>query len=78
MKKILFITIIGLLLISCGKDNYDSPSSIIEGKITYQGETLGLRGQEKLLNCNYIKMVMIKRPCSCICRTRWLLSICVI
>lgn len=44
MKKILFITIIGLLLISCGKDNYDSPSSIIEGKITYQGETLGLRG----------------------------------
>lgn len=43
-KYIFFITIAAFVLSSCGLDNYDAPQSRLHGKITYNGETLGLRG----------------------------------
>lgn len=40
-----FVIIIGVaLLTACGFDNYDEPQSTLQGRITYQGEALGLRG----------------------------------
>lgn len=47
MKR--FIQIIGLSIVlislyACGKDNYDPPESVLEGKITYNGELIGLKG----------------------------------
>jgi len=44
IKYIFFITIAAFVLSSCGLDNYDAPQSRLHGKITYNGETLGLRG----------------------------------
>jgi len=44
IKYILLITIAAFVLSSCGLDNYDAPQSRLQGKITYNGETLGLRG----------------------------------
>lgn len=44
IKYILLITIAASVLSSCGLDNYDAPQSRLHGKITYNGETLGLRG----------------------------------
>ena len=35
---------LSLLAISCGLDNYDEPESFLEGKITYKGKQLGLKG----------------------------------
>jgi len=43
-KYIFLITIAAFVLTSCGLDNYDAPQSRLHGKITYNGETLGLRG----------------------------------
>ena len=37
-------TMAAFVLTSCGLDNYDAPQSRLHGKITYNGETLGLRG----------------------------------
>ena len=31
-------------LTACGLDNYDVPKSILQGKVTYNGESVGLRG----------------------------------
>lgn len=39
---ILFLSVI--IFTACGLDNYDAPQSELRGKITYNGETLGLRG----------------------------------
>ena len=47
MKKIKYIfllTILAFAVTSCGLDNYDAPKSKLHGKITYNGQTLGLRG----------------------------------
>lgn len=38
------LMVIALIITSCGLDNYDAPQSVLKGKITYNGETLGLRG----------------------------------
>jgi len=43
-KYILLFVIVVLTATSCGLDNYDAPQSRLHGKITYNGETLGLRG----------------------------------
>ena len=47
MKKIWNICSLlslSLLAVSCGLDNYDEPESFLEGKITYEGKQLGLKG----------------------------------
>lgn len=47
MKKIWNICSLlslALLVVSCGLDNYDEPQSILEGRITYEGNPLGLKG----------------------------------
>lgn len=43
-KYIFSIIIAAFILTNCGLDNYDAPQSRLHGKITYNGETLGLRG----------------------------------
>ena len=46
-KKILNILLVGVysvLLMSCGKDNYDSPSSTLSGKVMYSQDPIGVRG----------------------------------
>lgn len=48
MRNKINILLAGLLLIftvsSCGKDNFDEPNATLTGKVTYNGETLRLRG----------------------------------
>ena len=43
-KYILLLTIVAFTVTGCGLDNYDAPQSRLYGKVTYNGETLGLRG----------------------------------
>ncbi len=43
-KYILLFVIVVFTATSCGLDNYDAPQSRLHGKITYNGEALGLRG----------------------------------
>lgn len=43
MKQIIYILFL-LALCSCGLDNYDEPSSVLSGKVTYQGESIGVKG----------------------------------
>lgn len=38
----LFLSLI--VLFGCGKDNYETPESTLNGKVTYKGTTLNLRG----------------------------------
>jgi hypothetical protein len=40
IKTIIFIT----LFYSCGLDNYDTPESTLYGQVSYQGESIGVRG----------------------------------
>ena len=47
MKKIgtiFSLLSLSLLAVNCGLDNYDEPESFLEGKITYEGKQLGLKG----------------------------------
>ena len=44
LSNILSFTMLATLLWSCGLDNYDEPKSKLYGKVTYNGEALGLRG----------------------------------
>ena len=44
LSNILSFTLLATLLWSCGFDNYDEPKSKLYGKVTYNGEALGLRG----------------------------------
>ena len=43
-KHILLFMIVAFTVTSCGLDNYDAPQSRLLGKITYNGESIGLRG----------------------------------
>ncbi|MDR0422386.1 MAG: DUF3823 domain-containing protein [Proteiniphilum sp.] len=43
-KYLAAITTLAVALVACGLDNYDAPSSTLQGRITYQGKALGLRG----------------------------------
>lgn len=50
MQKILIITtIVSVLLLGCGKDNYEKPTSIIRGKVTYNGKAIGVRGTAEVI-----------------------------
>lgn len=42
-KYIFFLSVM-FVMVSCGLDNYEEPGSKLLGKITYNGETLNLRG----------------------------------
>ena len=42
--NVLFVLALFNLLTGCGKDNYDEPESFLVGKVTYNGESLHLRG----------------------------------
>lgn len=44
IRTIFSLLSLSLLAISCGLDNYDEPESFLEGKITYKGKQLGLKG----------------------------------
>lgn len=43
-RFILLFMIVVFTVTSCGLDNYDAPQSRLHGKITYNGEAVGLRG----------------------------------
>lgn len=43
-RFIFLFMIVAFTVTSCGLDNYDAPQSRLQGKITYNGEELGLRG----------------------------------
>jgi hypothetical protein len=44
MKNIsIIIFALSMLLVSCGYDNFDEPTSVITGKVVYQGKTLSFR-----------------------------------
>jgi hypothetical protein len=48
MKKLIYHILAAMLLFqSCGKDNYDEPTSIIEGKITFNGAALNVKGTDQ-------------------------------
>lgn len=50
MKNIFVLTIsLATLLVGCGKDNYNEPTSIIEGKVTYNGNNIGVRGTNEVV-----------------------------
>lgn len=36
-----------ILFTSCGKDNYDEPTSLLSGKVVYKGEALQVRGTDE-------------------------------
>lgn len=36
-----------LALVSCGKDNYDAPASQLNGRVTYNGQPIGVRGSNQ-------------------------------
>ena len=47
MKKIEYFLMLffsSILMVACGYDNYDGPESLLEGKITYEGRAIGLKG----------------------------------
>jgi hypothetical protein len=45
MKRIIYC-FAALVLFSCKKDNYDAPSVTLEGRITYQGEPIGVSSKD--------------------------------
>lgn len=51
MKRIvinlLHIFLIGMLLLSCGKDNYDAPEATITGRVSFDGAPVGVRGSNQ-------------------------------
>ncbi|MFZ4261539.1 DUF3823 domain-containing protein [Sphingobacterium sp. HJSM2_6] len=48
MKKLIYHILAAMLLFqSCGKDNYEEPTSIIEGKITFNGAPLNVKGTDQ-------------------------------
>lgn len=50
MKKIIFSIIsLSALLLSCGKDNYKEPTAVIEGKVSYNGASVGVRGTNEVI-----------------------------
>ncbi|MCE5225034.1 MAG: DUF3823 domain-containing protein [Porphyromonadaceae bacterium] len=44
ISNILSFFLLAVLFTGCGLDNYEEPQSKLMGKVTYNGETLGLRG----------------------------------
>lgn len=39
-----FVAALSFLLGACGKDNYEAPSSKLTGRVTYNGQAVGVRG----------------------------------
>ena len=44
------------MLWSCGKDNYDAPSSTISGFVTHQGKPLQLKGTDQAIQLQLYQM----------------------
>ena len=48
MKKYILYLVaaifVNMIIFSCGKDNYDTPSATLKGKVTYNGNPIGVRG----------------------------------
>lgn len=40
----LFISLLLIMIVGCGKDNFDTPNASLSGKITYNGQPIQLRG----------------------------------
>src|SRR4051812_14289972 len=45
MKKIIYLALC-MAALSCKKDNYDSPSVTLQGRITYQGEAINVSSKD--------------------------------
>ena len=45
--KLLSIFLLGILVMSCGKDNYDAPDATLTGQVTFQGSPVGVRGSNQ-------------------------------
>jgi hypothetical protein len=45
MKKIIYLALC-VAVLSCKKDNYDSPSVTLQGRITYQGEAINVSSKD--------------------------------
>ena len=63
MKKIVnFISFIALCLMvtGCGTDNYDAPTSILQGQILYNGNPIGLRGSSSIVNNEIIPAIELQ------------------
>ena len=43
-KYLIILLLSAMVFTACGLDNYDAPQSELHGKITYNGQALGLRG----------------------------------
>lgn len=56
LKGLMFLGVSCLLLWSCGKDNYDAPSSTISGFVTYQGKPLQLKGTDQAIQLQLYQM----------------------
>ncbi|WP_037496473.1 DUF3823 domain-containing protein [Sphingobacterium deserti] len=49
-RWLLYLLIVGFtaaIFTSCGKDNYDAPSAKLTGKVTYNGQPVGVRGSNQ-------------------------------
>src|SRR5690606_40504884 len=42
--KPVLLFLFSVLIIACGKDNYEAPSSMLTGVVTYNGKPVGVRG----------------------------------
>lgn len=42
LRLIIFLGVISSFLASCGYDNYDEPTSLLEGKLVYKGEAINV------------------------------------
>ncbi|MDH5826994.1 DUF3823 domain-containing protein [Sphingobacterium faecium] len=64
MKNILIMmTVLSLLFIACGKDNYDEPTSTISGTVSYKGKPIGVRGTGEVVKLQlYQEGFQLKAP----------------
>lgn len=47
LLQALIVGLIGILAVSCGKDNYDAPAATLTGTVTYNGQPVGVRGSNQ-------------------------------
>ncbi|MGO1817592.1 MAG: DUF3823 domain-containing protein [Sphingobacterium sp.] len=45
--KLLSIFLLGTFVMSCGKDNYDTPEATLTGQVIFQGTPVGVRGSNE-------------------------------
>ena len=57
------MTVLSLLFIACGKDNYDEPTSTISGTVSYKGKPIGVRGTGEVVKLQlYQEGFQLKAP----------------